>query len=173
MFDIQTGDKNPILRTVTKLVSIFDDKLEILVEEMIETMTAPDKKTGVRGVGLAANQVGIDARILLLTLNVSTKKEHKIVPMINPEVRERSKHEIWMEEGCLSVPDVFFKVKRATKVKVRWQNLAGNWCERKFDKWDARIFLHELDHLDGKLFTDYLKDGEYHKVKEAREKHLV
>ena len=157
MFTIQTGDQNPILRIKSKKVEIFDEKLEKILDEMIETMIEPDEKTGVKGIGLAANQVGINARIIIITFNIGTKKEYKIVEMINPEIIEISKDKIWMEEGCLSVPGVFDNVKRPKKIKVRWQNRKGNICEKKLDNWDARIFQHEYDHLEGILFTDYFK----------------
>ena len=123
---------------------------------MEETMTTPDPKTEIKGVGIAANQVGISKRIILITFNYETNKKWKITTMINPEILEVSQKETAMEEGCLSVPGEFGKVKRPTKVKVKWQNILGNWCEKKLDNWDARIFLHEYDHLEGKLFTDYL-----------------
>ena len=76
--------------------------------------------------------------------------------VINPEIIEVSTKEVVLEEGCLSLPDIYEKISRPAKVKVKWQNQKGHWCERKFDKWDARVFLHEYDHLEGKLFTDYL-----------------
>lgn len=164
MFTIQTGEDNKILRKHIDPVTKFDDHLSQIITEMAETMLEPDPETKITGIGLAANQVGIDARILLITLNVNTKKEHKIVPMINPEVLELSQETVSMEEGCLSLPDQFAKVVRPAKVKVRWQNEKGNWCEKKLDKWDARIFQHEYDHLEGKLFTDYLSEKEKKKL---------
>ena len=159
MFKIETGKDNAILRKVCKEVDVFDENLKSTINEMVETMTAPDPETDIVGIGLAANQCGIDARILVITLNVNTKKEHKIVAMVNPEVLEFSKNEVSLEEGCLSLPNTFAKVTRPQKVRVRWQNYEGNICEKKLSDWDARIFQHELDHLNGKLFTDYLKKG--------------
>ncbi len=157
MMKIETGNQNPILRKVTEPVTVFDKDLRKTVEKMKKMMLKEDPKTGVYGVGLAANQVGIDAQVFLFTTNVGTKKDKKIIPVINPEILDFSPTKIVMEEGCLSVPDVYDNVSRANKIQARWQNLEGNWCERKFDKWDARIFLHEFDHLQGILFTDYLK----------------
>jgi peptide deformylase len=157
MKKIETGNQNPILRTVTKPVTIFDKKLKKKIEGMKKIMLKEDPKTGVYGVGLAANQIGIDAQIFLFTTNIGTKKEKKIIPVINPEILDFSPTKISLEEGCLSVPDVYADISRPNKIKVRWQNPDGRWCERRFDKWDARIFLHEFDHLRGILFTDYLK----------------
>lgn len=157
MFSIETGDKNSILRTTCKKVIKFDEGLKSLVDEMTETMLKEDPETGIRGVGLAANQVGKSIRVMLVSFNVGTKKEQKIVPMINPELTSVSKEKVVMEEGCLSLPGKFDSVARPTKIKARWQNLQGDWLEKVLSKWDARIFLHELDHLNGKLFTDYQK----------------
>jgi peptide deformylase len=154
---IETGDQNKILRTVCKKVEVFDQNLKSIIGQMKTTMLSPSGENDITGVGLAANQVGINQRILLITCNISTKKAHKILPMINPEILELSEYQCLMEEGCLSVPKKFAKIRRPSKVKVRWQNVEGNFCEKKLEKWDARIFLHEYDHLEGRLFTDYLK----------------
>ncbi len=157
MLKILTADKdNKTLRTRCEEVTVFDEKLKNIVEEMFETMTTPLPKSEIKGVGIAANQVGIMKRIIIVTFNYETTKKYKITTMINPEILEISKNKISMEEGCLSLPDKYAKITRPSKVKVRWQNINGNLCEKKLDKWDARIFLHEFDHLEGKLFTDYL-----------------
>ncbi len=157
MLTILTGETNKTLRTKCEKITKFDDSLVKFIAEMEETMLSEDPNTGVRGVGLAGNQVGEGKRVLLITQNVGTKKQQKVLPMINPEIVELSKKEVVMEEGCLSLPGKFAKVSRPAKVVVRWQNTEGNWCEKKLEKWDARIFLHEYDHLEGVLFTDYLK----------------
>lgn len=157
MLAIETGDTNVILRTHCRTVEKFDDELASFITEMEETMIAEDPETGIRGVGLAANQVGDTRRIVLVTFNVGERKDHKVVVMINPEITWESPKRISMEEGCLSVPGVFDKVTRAARVQVRWQDTKGGWHERKLGKWDARILLHEIDHLDGVLFTDYQK----------------
>jgi len=158
MLNIETGETNKILRTVCESVTDFDDQLRKFILDMEETMLEEDPETEVKGVGLAAPQVGVNKRVILVTFNVNTRKQNKVMPMINPEVIESSKRTVSLEEGCLSLPGEFGKVTRPAKVKVRWQNLEGNWCEKKLDKWDARVFLHELDHLNGVLFTDYLRN---------------
>jgi len=157
MLNIQTGETNTILRTKCEIVKNFDNSLVEFITQMEETMLSEDLNTGVKGVGLAGNQVGEGKRILLITQNVGTKKETKVLAMVNPEIIEISKKEVFIEEGCLSLPGEFGKVSRPVKVRVKWQNMEGNWCEKKLEKWDARIFLHEYDHLEGILFTDYLK----------------
>ena len=155
VLEIITGKDEKILRKVCEEVKVFDEKLEKLVSDMTDTMLG-DQNGNVTGIGLAAPQVGVDARVMLVTLNVNTKKDHRVVVMINPEITWQSENLVIMEEGCLSLPKVFGDVKRPQKIKARWQNVAGNWCERKFDGWDARILLHELDHLNGVLFIDKL-----------------
>ncbi len=157
MFEILTADKNSkFLHTKCEEVIDFDEELESVVEEMKETMITPNPESEIKGVGLAANQVGLSKRIIIVTFNYETNKKYKIITMINPEILEISKQEAVIEEGCLSLPNEYAKISRPAKIKVRWQNISGNSCEKKLDKWDARIFLHEYDHLEGVLFTDYL-----------------
>lgn len=159
MLTILTGKDNKILRTPAKKVAVFDEQLTDTVEMMIDTMLNPDGQE-VTGIGIAAPQVGIGQQIIIVTLNVNSKKDGKIVAMINPEIIEIADTTSNYEEGCLSLPGAYGRVERPAKVKVKWQNVKGNWCERKFDKWDARVFLHEHDHLLGKLFIDYLSKPE-------------
>lgn len=156
MYELVTGADTPILRKVLEPVESFDEQLKKVLDEMQKTMLHPDPETGVSGVGLAANQVGLDMRVMLVMLNVGTKKDTKVIAMINPEIVKFSSAKVKMEEGCLSLPGEYSKVSRPAKVQVKWQNEKGNWCERKFDGWDARIIQHELDHLNGIMFIDYL-----------------
>jgi len=165
MLTISTGEDNKILRTPAKPVVNFDEKLADTVDLMVATMLNPDGQD-VTGIGLAAPQVGITEQIIIVTLNVNTKKDPKIVVMMNPEILEASEATTNYEEGCLSLPGAYGRVTRPAKVKVKWQNINGNWCEKKFDKWDARIFLHEYDHLIGKMFVDYLSHKERAKLKD-------
>jgi peptide deformylase len=171
MLSIETGVQNQVLRTPCATVTEFDDSLKKIIEEMTQTMLEPTDN-GVTGVGLAANQVGINKRILLITLNVNTRKRQKVLPMVNPEIVELSPATTILEEGCLSLPELYAKVSRPAKVKVRWQNENGDICERKFEKWDARIFLHEFDHLEGKLFVDYLSETEKKALFQSAASHI-
>ena len=157
MLVIETGDTNKILRTTCSKVTKFDSELRKFISEMEETMQVEDPETGIRGVGLAANQVGDTRRIVIVTFHVGEKKEPKTTVMINPEIPWESPKRVSIEEGCLSLPGVFEKVVRATRVQAQWQDVEGKTHERKLGKWDARILLHEIDHLNGKLFTDYQK----------------
>ena len=115
---ILTGPDNEILRTRATEVTLFDEKLKKTVDEMIQTMLSPDQGD-VTGIGLAANQVGLLYRIMIVTFNVNTKKDHKVVAMINPEILWESDDQVVMEEGCLSLPKTFGKVARPAKIKVK------------------------------------------------------
>jgi peptide deformylase len=102
------------------------------------------------GIGLAGPQIGIPKRLTVIDLSFQKNPEDKIV-LINPEVITRE-GKVYEEEGCLSLPDIREKVARAARVKIRAQDLEGNWFEREADELLARAFQHEIDHLDGVLF---------------------
>jgi peptide deformylase len=135
---------DPILERPTKPVTEFDDELRKLVDDMFESMYA------AKGIGLAAPQVGIPKRLTVIDLSFQKNPEEKIV-LINPEIvfREGKQYE---EEGCLSLPEIREKVSRASKVKVKAQNVNGEWFEIDGEELLARAFQHEIDHLDGVLF---------------------
>ena len=125
-------------------VTEFDDELKKLVEDMFETMYAS------QGIGLAAPQVAVSKRVTVIDLSQGKDPEQKLV-LVNPEVilREGKQYE---EEGCLSFPEIREKVQRASKVKVRAQDLKGKWFEMDGEELLSRAFQHEIDHLDGMLF---------------------
>ncbi|MBZ0167614.1 MAG: peptide deformylase [Candidatus Omnitrophica bacterium] len=123
---------------------------KLLVEAMIETM---DRH---KGIGLAAPQVGVKKRILVVDIGDGP------VAMINPVIKE-VKGEAVMEEGCLSIPEVNVDVVRPAVIKVRYRDLNNKPRERKFKDLMARVVLHESDHLDGKLIVDYATDEELQK----------
>jgi peptide deformylase len=134
---------DPILQRPTEPVTVFDDDLRKLVDDMFESMYA------AHGIGLAAPQIGIPKRLTVIDLSFQKAPEEKIA-LINPEVVTKE-GKIFEEEGCLSLPDIREKVSRAAKVKIRAQDLKGNWFERDADELLARAFQHEIDHLDGIL----------------------
>ncbi len=126
-------------------VTEFDDRLHQLLDDMRETLEAS------RGVGLAAPQIGILRRVVLVV--DIYKDPEELIELINPEVIEtRGEHEI--VEGCLSVPGVFGYVKRPEWAKIRAQDRYGNWFEREGENVVAQCFCHETEHLDGHLFTE-------------------
>lgn len=135
---------DPVLQQRAEPVTEFDADLRTLVDDMFESMYA------AQGIGLAAPQVGISKRLTVLDLSFKEKPEDKIV-LVNPEIihREGKQYE---EEGCLSLPDIRDKVRRAAKVKVRAQDLEGKWFEMEGEELLSRAFQHEIDHLDGILF---------------------
>jgi peptide deformylase len=107
-----------------------------------------------QGIGLAAPQIGLSQRITVIDVSFKKNPDEKVV-LINPEIIERE-GEQYEEEGCLSLPEIREKVKRAAKVKVRAQNTAGEWFEMEGEELLSRAFQHEIDHLDGVLFIDRL-----------------
>ena len=152
---------NPVLAKKGEPVTVFDDNLKTLVEEMFESMYA------AQGIGLAAPQIGLSQRLTVIDISFKKDPEAKIV-LINPVIIERE-GEQYEEEGCLSLPEIRDKVKRAARVKVRAQNAAGEWFEIEGEELLSRAFQHEIDHLDGVLFIDRLsrlkKDLTVRKIK--------
>ena len=134
------------LRTVAKPVEAFNSQLGQLVEDMIETMYA------AVGIGLAATQVNVHKR--LLVLDVSENQDQPRV-YVNPEILEREGSET-CEEGCLSVPGIYAEVSRAETISISAKNRDGSTFEEELDGMHAICLQHEIDHLDGKLFIDYL-----------------
>ncbi|MGF0094870.1 peptide deformylase [Peptoniphilus sp. SGI.035] len=138
-------DGDPILRKKSKVVSNYSDRLKVLIEDMYETMDI------AYGVGLAAPQVGILKRIIVID-NRDGENGNRFY-MINPEIIEKEGEEVSLE-GCLSVPGKQGSVKRAKDVKVRYNDLSGEEKIMEAEDFLARILQHEIDHLDGILYTD-------------------
>lgn len=138
------NDKDPALHKVCKPVENFDEKLHKLLDDMHETLIDSD------GVGLAAPQVGILRRVVL----VDTGEE--ILELINPTLVETDGEQIG-PEGCLSVPGKYGLVKRPYWAKVRAQDRNGDWYEAEGEELIARCFCHELDHLDGIVYTQVME----------------
>ena len=140
-------DKDPALHKVCKPVTSFDQKLEKLLEDMTDTLIDSG------GVGLAAPQVGILRRVVLVDIG---EEEPEILELINPEMVETS-GEQYGPEGCLSVPGKYGLVKRPNYAKVRAQDRDGEWYEAEGEELIARCFCHELDHLDGIVYTEVME----------------
>ena len=146
---------DPKLRIKAQPVEAVDNALRSLIDDMFETMyDAP-------GIGLAATQVDVHRR--LLVVDVSTEKDDPRV-LINPEIVEKDGVEV-TEEGCLSVPGYFEEVTRAEHVKVRYLDRDGNQQEEDFDGLLAVCVQHEIDHLDGRLFVDYLSEAKRQRIR--------
>lgn len=139
---------DPVLAKRGEDVTEFGEDLKTLVEEMFESMYA------AHGIGLAAPQIGLSQRLTVIDVNFKKDPADKLV-LVNPEIIEREGKQ-FEEEGCLSLPEIREKVTRAAKVKVRAQNVEGEWFEVEGEELLARAFQHEIDHLDGVLFIDRL-----------------
>ncbi|TMB52021.1 MAG: peptide deformylase [Chloroflexi bacterium] len=143
---ILTADE-PMLREKTKKVSHFDASLHRLLDDMVDTMRdAP-------GIGLAANQVGVPLRVAVIEL------EEKITELVNPQI-VRTSGEVLDWEGCLSIPGFVAEVKRAARVTVKAQDRHGKEFRVKGGELLARALQHEIDHLNGGLYIDYLESLE-------------
>jgi peptide deformylase len=134
----------PVLSQPGEPVTEFNDELKTLVNDMFETMYAS------QGIGLAAPQVAVAKRVTVIDLSQGKDPEQKLI-LVNPEVtfREGKQYE---EEGCLSFPEIREKVQRASKVRIRAQDIKGKWFEMDGEELLSRAFQHEIDHLDGMLF---------------------
>ncbi len=148
---------NPILRIKVDEVTDFSN-LESFIENMFDTMYHE------KGIGLAANQVGVKLAILVFDIGDYELDEDEVgddepysdpIVFINPLIIE-SKGECSMEEGCLSVPEIRAEIIRAETITLRYQDIDQNTYSETFSGLSARVLLHEIDHLNGKFFTDYL-----------------
>lgn len=151
---------DPRLRTVAKPVQAVNARIQQLVEDMLETMYAAP------GIGLAATQVNCHERIVVI--DISEGRDEPLV-FINPEIIEADGHEI-MEEGCLSVPGIYEKVERAESIKVRALDKDGTSFELEADGLLAVCIQHEIDHLDGKVFVDYLSPLKQQRISKKLQK---
>ncbi len=154
---------DPNLRKQGEPVATVDDGIRQLAADMLETMYDEN------GIGLAATQVNVQKRVVVIDLSA---ERNSPMYLVNPEILDsRGSHE--MEEGCLSVPDYFDVVERAEWIRFRYQNLEGETVETETDGLLAVCVQHEIDHLNGRLFVDYLsslKRRRIHKKLEKRQK---
>ena len=140
---IEQGDE--CLTKVCRPVEAFNRRLHTLLDDMTETLQEAN------GAGLAAPQVGILRRVCL----VLDEEQETYLELINPEIVETSGHEVRLE-GCLSVPGTWGLVSRPTHVRVRAQDRFGNWFEAEGEGMTAQAFCHEIEHLDGHLYTEHI-----------------
>jgi peptide deformylase len=142
---------DPILRRKARPVTKFDNNMQTLIDNMIETMRAAP------GVGLAAPQVGVSERVIVVEYPEDDEKEDapkKLSVVVNPELKVASTETVVGVEGCLSVPGLQGEVERSLAVTVKGQSRRGQPMRIKATGWLARIFQHEIDHLNGVVFTD-------------------
>ena len=139
---------NEVLRQEAEKIEEITEEVRDLADKMTETMFRED------GIGLAAPQVGVGKKLIVVNL------EDEFHIMINPEIAEKSEEEESMDEGCLSVPGVEAPVSRSKEVLVRGKNLDGEEVELEKEGLPARVFQHEVDHVNGLLFVDRLSEAE-------------
>ena len=151
---------DPRLRTRAEPVQEVNEEIRRLADDMLETMYAAP------GIGLAATQVNVHKRVLVI--DVSENQDDPLI-FINPEILEKDGVET-MEEGCLSVPGVYETVERADRIRVRALGRDGKPFEMDVDGLRAICIQHEIDHLDGKLFVDYLSDLKRQRIRKKLEK---
>jgi peptide deformylase len=152
---------DPRLRTRAQPVDRVDDALRRLVDDMLETMYAAP------GIGLAATQVDVHRR--LVVIDVSETKDQPLV-LVNPTILEKAGSQVY-QEGCLSVPGIYADVERADRIRVGALDRDGRAFELEADGLLAVCIQHELDHLEGKVFVDYLSAFKREQVRKRLEKH--
>jgi peptide deformylase len=151
---------DPRLRQKASPVAVVDDEIRSIVDSMFETMySAP-------GIGLAAVQVNILKQIIVIDTSEDKKQP---LCLINPEILEKHGEEK-MEEGCLSVPGIYENIKRAATIKVRFLDREGKTIEREISGLLAVCIQHEMDHLEGTLFVDYLSEMKRNRIRKKLEK---
>ena len=144
------------LHTVARRVTAVDARIQTLVADMLETMY------DAKGIGLAATQVDVHERVIVI--DVSEERDQPLV-LINPEITWSSSEREVSEEGCLSVPGIYDGVERASRVKVRALDAKGESCEIEADELLAICIQHEMDHLLGKVFVQYLSPLKRNRIK--------
>lgn len=143
---IETPD--PRLKVVSEPVAVVDDGMRALIDDMFDSMYA------AKGIGLAAVQIGVARRVLVIDLQREDVREPRV--FINPEIIWESEEFSIYNEGCLSVPEQYADVERPAAVKVKYLDASGKFCEEELGGLLATCLQHEMDHLDGVLFIDHL-----------------
>jgi len=151
---------DPRLRNKAKPVAEVNDEIRRLIDDMLETMYAAP------GIGLASIQVNVPLRVIVVDI---TEDRSEPLALINPEILSKDGVEE-MDEGCLSVPGVYETVQRADRIRVRYLDRDGNTVERDAEGLLAVCIQHEIDHLDGRLFVDYLSSLKRQRIRKKLEK---
>jgi peptide deformylase len=150
---------HPVLRQKSKKIHRVDESAKRLVQDLIETV-----ESRPNGAGLAAPQIGVPLRAIVTHIDDTTRA------VINPEIVEESEEEVEGEEGCLSIPGWYGPVSRKERVTVRGLTRNGKQVKIKAQGFEARVFQHEIDHLNGVLFTDHISDKSLiHRVEDVAE----
>ena len=142
-------EPNKLLREISKPVELVTKEFQKLMDDMLDTMYAAD------GIGLAAIQIGVPKRIIVMDIERSKDKKNPMY-FVNPVIKERNSEKSTYEEGCLSVPNQFAEIQRPSKCQIEYLNYYGEKKLLKADGILATCIQHEIDHLEGILFIDYL-----------------
>jgi len=141
---------DPLLRQTSEPIGEITDDIRALAADMLETMyDAP-------GIGLAAIQIGVPKRLVVIDLTKPPEEERKPIILVNPEITWASEERRTYEEGCLSIPEYYEEVERPDRIKYRYRDLDGRTVEAEAEGVLATCVQHEIDHLNGVLFIDYL-----------------
>ena len=150
---------DPRLRVKCKKVNHIDDEVHEMIDNMIQNCLDWEKEHKYEiSAALAAPQLGYDRRIIVVREDTENKDNANFIPLLNPEVIKTEGKTIYDYEGCLSVPSVYGKVPRPAKARIKAQTIDGQDVRIKADGFLARTLLHEIDHLNGILFIDHIKD---------------
>ncbi len=152
---------DPRLKQISKPVTVFDERLKTLIDDMAETMyNAP-------GIGLAAPQVNVHEQVIIIDFS---ENRDSLQVFINPEIITASEEKVPYDEGCLSVPSIYEKIERPASVTVRAQDIQGNFFEVQAKDMLAVCLQHEIDHLNGFIFVDYLSQLKRNRIKTKMQK---
>ena len=147
---------NALLTSRSKPVSLVDDEIRDMIRRM-EQLTLDWDHDAELGVALAAIQVGVPLRLAIVRNNMTDKPSKDFTTFINPEVVRYSDQTLVDIEGCLSVPEVYGRVRRHAKIKIKAKDIDGNWIQVTAEGFLARVFEHEIDHMNGIMFLDHIK----------------
>lgn len=147
------------LRTKSKRVGFVDDSIRELVNDMVETTLDWDHESEF-GAALAAIQIGEAVKLTVVRNNFDDAEDKTFLTFINPEIIQKSAERVVDVEGCLSVPGYYARIPRAKRIKVKAETLEGETVRMTLEGFAARVFQHEVDHMQGKLFFDYIKGPE-------------
>lgn len=148
-----------VLRMKSKRIGHVDDAIKQLAEDMIETTLDWDHGSEF-GAALAAIQIGQPLKLTVVRNNFDDADDKTFLTFVNPEIVQKSSERVVDIEGCLSVPGVYARIPRARKVKIKAETLDGQTIRMTLEGFAARVFQHEIDHMQGKLFIDMIKQAE-------------
>jgi len=149
---------NKILRSKSKKIGYVDDSIKKLAEDMIQTTLDWDHDSEF-GAALAAIQIGEPLKLTVVRNDFDNPKQKEFTTLINPEIVKKSTEEVTDVEGCLSVPGIYGRVSRPLKVKLKAQDIDGHPVRLTVEGFPARVVQHEIDHMNGIIFLDHIKDS--------------